>query len=190
MKTIVDQKFGKLLILNEYVKRSDNGRSVRYVEAKCDCGNIKEIRKEKVVRGMTKSCGCLQYQMRKSLGIKRRKPYGISAFNECYAAYRKSAEIRGYDFKLDKEEFEKIITLLCIYCGESFTQEKKASCKNSGSFKYTGIDRYDNSKGYVLDNCVPCCKICNQIKSCMTPDELETRLTIMISRKSMWKRTA
>lgn len=27
-----------------------------------------------------------------------------------------------------------------------------------------GIDRVDNNKGYTLNNCVPCCKTCNQAK--------------------------
>lgn len=28
-----------------------------------------------------------------------------------------------------------------------------------------GIDRIDSSKDYTLDNCVPCCFICNRIKN-------------------------
>ena len=27
-----------------------------------------------------------------------------------------------------------------------------------------GLDRLDNSKGYVLDNVVPCCDKCNRLK--------------------------
>lgn len=27
-----------------------------------------------------------------------------------------------------------------------------------------GIDRVDNSLGYVADNCVPCCEACNRAK--------------------------
>jgi hypothetical protein len=31
--------------------------------------------------------------------------------------------------------------------------------------KVHSIDRVDNSLGYVIGNCVPCCKLCNSMKS-------------------------
>lgn len=40
--------------------------------------------------------------------------------------------------------------------------------KKYNTFKYNGIDRVDNSKGYTITNCVTCCKTCNSAKSNMT----------------------
>ena len=37
--------------------------------------------------------------------------------------------------------------------------------KNSSLQELNGVDRIDSNKGYTKDNCVPCCKICNQMKS-------------------------
>jgi len=37
--------------------------------------------------------------------------------------------------------------------------------KNKSYLKGFGIDRIDNSKGYIEGNMVPCCKICNWMKS-------------------------
>ena len=37
--------------------------------------------------------------------------------------------------------------------------------KNVPASKVNGIDRIDSSKGYSLDNCVPCCPLCNRLKS-------------------------
>jgi hypothetical protein len=31
-------------------------------------------------------------------------------------------------------------------------------------FLYNGIDRKDNKGGYELDNCAPCCTVCNFLK--------------------------
>ena len=28
----------------------------------------------------------------------------------------------------------------------------------------TGVDRFDNTKGYIHGNCVPCCQTCNRSK--------------------------
>ena len=186
---IIGQKFGRLKVISEYKKRDSKGRSVLYVKCLCDCGNIADVRKEKVLRGHTKSCGCLLKETQKNLGNKFKKAFGEAAFNECYYAYKKSAKQRNYSFELSKEEFKEIITQPCIYCGESLTQEKRAKGKN-GTFKYTGIDRYDNSKGYVVDNCVPCCQKCNRIKGNMSIEEMLNRLEQILSNKDTWKRVS
>jgi hypothetical protein len=38
-------------------------------------------------------------------------------------------------------------------------------------FRYNGIDRIENTKGYSIDNCAPCCKICNNSKSTLSKEE-------------------
>ncbi len=35
----------------------------------------------------------------------------------------------------------------------------------------SGIDRVDNSVGYEVDNCVPCCGVCNRMKRDLTKDQ-------------------
>ena len=37
--------------------------------------------------------------------------------------------------------------------------------------KYNGVDRVDNSLGYIKENCVACCKICNNAKSTLSISE-------------------
>ncbi len=187
-KNVVGEKYGRLKILEE-AQRTTNGRKRYFVKCLCDCGNITFVEKSKVKNGTTQSCGCLQTETRKNLGNKTKKENGEAAFNECYNSYKKSAKKRGYEFNLTKTEFAEIIVMPCVYCGESLTQEKK---KRSafGSFRYTGIDRYDNTKGYVSGNCVPCCKVCNRLKSDMTIDEMESRLSRVLARRHVWKRTA
>ncbi len=32
-------------------------------------------------------------------------------------------------------------------------------------FEYSGIDRVDSSVGYSMNNCIPCCKVCNWSKT-------------------------
>lgn len=51
------------------------------------------------------------------------------------------------------EFVREIIGKPCNYCGDS-----------KGKI---GIDRFDNSIGYMMDNCVPCCIRCNVLKSDM-----------------------
>lgn len=43
--------------------------------------------------------------------------------------------------------------------------------KVNGEYHYNGIDRKNNSKGYTLENAVPCCGQCNIAKASFTEHE-------------------
>lgn len=51
----VGLRFGRLIVVREY-----RGKEHIYVECKCDCGNIKSLRRYSLLAGDTLSCGCLQ----------------------------------------------------------------------------------------------------------------------------------
>lgn len=182
-------KYGRLTVIREYKSKYPGGRPCRRFECLCDCGNTTNPTKEKVVKGQTRSCGCLQKESRKSLGNIFRKPLGISARNDVYDKYKRSARKRGYDFSLTTEEFLRIIIEPCIFCGDSLGNHHKKSGQNGG-FRYTGIDRFDNQKGYSIDNVVPCCSVCNRIKTDMDVEFLQKHIKKMIRNLDMWKRTA
>ena len=74
-----------------------------------------------------------------------------------YSRYKDSAKQRGIEFKLSFEQFLTFWNKVCHYC--------------SNSIKGVGIDRIDNSKGYEIDNCVPCCEWCNKMKLGHTQNE-------------------
>lgn len=67
--------------------------------------------------------------------------------------YKSNAQRRNINFNLTREEFINIVSQPCYYCGTLPTQEK-----------LIGIDRVDSSKDYTIDNCVPCCEVCNKMK--------------------------
>ncbi len=54
---IIGRTFGKLLAVSE-VGRATNDKNPIY-SCVCECGKIKEIRKQSLLSGHTKSCGCL-----------------------------------------------------------------------------------------------------------------------------------
>lgn len=43
----------------------------------------------------------------------------------------------------------------------------------NGDYVYNGIDRVDNTKGYTIDNVVPCCGICNMAKGKLNQQEFQ-----------------
>jgi hypothetical protein len=60
----------------------------------------------------------------------------------------------------------------------------------NGRFIASGIDRVDNSKGYIPGNCVACCGTCNLAKRELTVDEFLTwahRLVEFQMRGKQWQ---
>lgn len=90
---------------------------------------------------------------------KRNRNYSIENklnIDKYLVSYIQSARNRNIGFDLTKEQFTKIILLPCYYC---------ASYKED---EVVGIDRINSDKSYILNNCVPCCKICNFMKGTLS----------------------
>lgn len=122
-------------------------------------------------QGLSKSCGCIKQEQNIELAAKMSKgnelPEGESSCNLLYAIYRHAAKKRGYCFELSREDFRRLTSQNCSYCGIEPKQIFRGStCKTP--YTYNGIDRQDNTRGYVLDNAVPCCKPCNLSKGKQT----------------------
>ena len=76
-----------------------------------------------------------------------------------YKKYIDSAKQRLYDFKLSEDEFNEIIRYPCYICGIMNKYNK-----HNNIIHRNGIDRYDNTLGYIKDNCRSCCSMCNYLK--------------------------
>jgi len=159
VKDYTGKRFGKLVAVERISKEHE---TTKYL-CECDCGNRIVIQTNTLIRKNKKSpkhCGCL------------RKRCKVSWVARIFSDYKCGAKRRGEycRFELSIQEFEKIIFSQCHYCGAEpsnilNTQEMKTG------LRYSGIDRVDNSKGYISGNCVPCCKICNGMKSRLGKNE-------------------
>ncbi len=159
--SLIGKRFGKLIVLklgdnfDEGMKRKNR---VSLVEVICDCGNKKEIDSYSLTKRKIISCGCAQ----KDSIIKRQfKGKGVSVLSKLIRGYKAGARVRNYCFELTREEVENIIYKNCFYCNKIPSMK---ITNYSGTIIYNGIDRVDNSKGYITRNCVPCCKPCNLAK--------------------------
>jgi hypothetical protein len=84
-----------------------------------------------------------------------------------YNQYSKKAKERNLEYTLSLEEFTSLVTQKCYYCNNLGTSSVGKYLKN----RYCGIDRKDNNIGYILENCVACCKTCNFMKRTLGHDE-------------------
>jgi len=67
-----------------------------------------------------------------------------------YKGYKNNARIRGIEFKITLDEFYEFWQRPCSYCG--------------AKIEFIGIDRIDNTKGYIKGNLKSCCEWCNKMK--------------------------
>jgi hypothetical protein len=134
-----------------------NGHILRYC-SKCKEHKLSEFfHKNKTIKdGISWHCKDCTNERSKKIYInnidvirKTHRDYFHSVKGQ-FAKYKSDAKKRNIVFDIQLKEFGNLHTSPCIYCG--FDE------------KNVGIDRVDNSKGYVKYNCVSCCSACNRSK--------------------------
>lgn len=158
------QRFGRLKVI-EFM--GINSGHTKW-QCRCDCGNTVIVSANNLKSGNTKSCGCLD---KENLIKACSKKEGEASFNRLYVDYKKHAKKKNLIFDLSKDEFRKITSQNCYYCGTNPEQISNPSKKGNNYYIYNGIDRFEPSLGYIKSNCVPACKNCNFAKRNMNSDE-------------------
>jgi hypothetical protein len=156
---LVGKVFGRLTVLERV---SNTGIHARW-KCRCVCGKETEVLAANLKRGNVGSCGCLsKYRLG---GIFQ------PLISKIYKQYRTGAKSRNYDFSLTLDDIVDIIFNNCYYCNGEPSNKCVLSYDTDRYCYYNGIDRIDNTKGYNLDNIVPCCHKCNFAKSHHTQQE-------------------
>lgn len=165
---LIGRRKGRLVVVGfSHSHTQPSGQKRAMWRVKCDCGTEKIIATSNLTHGNTVSCGC------KLKEGNHRKPVGEASFNAVYAAYvnRAKSHKKQLPFTLSKEQFRAFVDAPCHYCGASSSCESLSKPTANGAYARNGIDRVDSLKGYVLENCVPCCKTCNLMKRDMSYSE-------------------
>ncbi len=116
----------------------EQGPQPYFATARCDCGHECTETLKDLYDGKLLNCGTCSASRK------------VSPVKSKYRMYLTSARKRSYPFDLSYSEFETIVRQECFYCG--------------AYDKLNGVDRVDNKQGYTLENCVPCCTMCNRMK--------------------------
>jgi hypothetical protein len=160
LKDLIGQTFERLTVIERAINNK-NGQTQWL--CKCLCGNKVTIVGYNLTHGKTKSCGCLH---RETMS----KSYGEATFNSTICNYKVKAKKRGHEFSLSDQEIAELMLLPCKYCGKK-SSNNTISKSNNGDFQYSGIDRIDNTKGYIKGNVAPSCRRCNFGKYTASEDE-------------------
>lgn len=171
--------FGELTVIKKVPKPPNFTGHGAYWLCRCSCGK-EVIRRwdylldvaKKNKHGITCGCGLSKYMRRDD----RVYALQLNLYQSC--VQRKANLKEDSNNLISFDEFKNLISSPCVYCGGGFDNYKKdrRRTKNKGLVTptvlyYTGIDRIDSTKGYIKDNCAPCCFTCNHAKTNMPKEE-------------------
>lgn len=173
------RRYGLLTVLGEAPRETPVG-GPRW-SCRCDCGGTKTVRASHL--GKTKSCGCFYT----SRPVEDKQAVTINAQ---YCNHRHGA-IRADSPPLPRETWLAIVRRPCDYCGLTDTRNiaetslyrddprrrpLTQSQREAYAVSMNGIDRVDNTMGYIVSNSVPCCQRCNLMKNDMPRDTFVAHL--------------
>lgn len=138
------QKYGRLTPI-EVVGKNKHGQMVW--KCKCDCGNVVNVASNLLGRGNTKSCGCLNDDVRKS-GNNRRKHGGCGTrlYRIWQGMHRRCYNPNTADYK----NYRNIS--VCDDWLHDFARFRDWAL-NNGYDDTLSIDRIDPNGDYCPDNC-------------------------------------
>lgn len=191
IKNYVGEKFGKVTVVEclEYSNGKNNGGLYK---CQCECGNTLNCYGYKL--HWRKSCGCLEAEAKKVNGLKSRRPQSVTIGVE-YLIYKNNA-LQSNRVPLPKDVWLSIVKQPCFYCGgiDKRNRATASSYKRNNGITLTedviklyeielnGIDRVDSSRGYEIENCVPCCGICNRMKNGYTQEQFFEKIKKIYER--------
>jgi hypothetical protein len=170
---LTGQQFGELYVLGlDHIEMYDSPRTGKptgrkaFWKCRCSCGKVTVAEASHMKSGLTNSCG---HTRGMKLGQTRNGLVSdFPQFNALFNQYRRAAEQRGLAFELTVEQVASLVIRNCHYCGAAPVQ-----MGSQGGLRMirNGIDRKDNSLGYITENTVSCCSRCNFAKKTMSIDE-------------------
>lgn len=153
--------FGRLIVL----RKSGKNKYHRVIyECQCSCGKLHNVERAGLINGTTKSCGCLNQELRKSR-IKHGKSHDPEA-KMLYGARARSIEL-GIECNLDITDI--IIPDICPILGIPLFKSKTGFQSNNSPT----LDRINPKLGYIKGNVKVISSKANRMKDSSTIEDLE-----------------
>ena len=151
---VIGARYGRLVVIGKAIRPTLRFNIWIF---QCDCGKRIEVIPSRVTSGLLKGCGCRRT-------IHRKLTPGTASFHSVLRMYRTNAKKAHRALDISIEDFKRLTSSDCHYCGIRPFQIRREGKVCNGAYLFNGLDRVDNLGGYTLDNVVPCCKRCNYAK--------------------------
>jgi len=157
-KCLLNKRFGNLIVISE---KEHTPRGIVWF-CKCDCGGEKNVLGVNLRKNNgTRSCGCIA---KSNLLLRNKQALSKTPWLMEMNIYKKQASKRNLSFDLIVDDFVKLITSVCDYCGAEPSKQMRSVELRKKKILKLGIDRIDSNVGYTSSNCVSCCSSCNYAK--------------------------
>lgn len=147
-------RFGKRVVISRSNKTGTENR-VKW-NVRCDCGHEFSCLTQDLTRTASKNTGCMLCVHKGPRPYLRKRPFE--------AAYNALCARTKHPVLITYEQYAAIAISQpgCHYCGAALSwhtviQHSRHTKKQTGA----NLDRKDSSRGYEIDNVVPCCVRCN-----------------------------
>lgn len=161
-KIKIGEMYGSTVVI-ERIANDRNGSAV--YKCLCECGNIHNVVGARLSGSLVlhcKKCGYREHLNK--LHDLNKKPEGEAACRAAFLMTRNQcATKRKLIWNISFEDWKRLTVMPCHYCDCPPSNHMRGHW--NGGYTYNGLDRVDNSVGYVITNVVPCCKQCNHAKS-------------------------
>ncbi len=148
----------------------------------CVCGTRKNVSGINLRKGASVSCGCHHSAQRRRAAVDRYELSGkrTGGFRHMYRTYQRNAKRRKLVWEITEEDFAILTQGDCSFCGTP--PSHFFGRRTLYPYLANGIDRTDNSIGYVKSNVTPCCSLCNIMKMHYTVEEFFQRVRTIYER--------
>lgn len=172
-KTVIGDIYNDLIVIEKPFIKKQGNTSRYFAKVLCKCGNKIIANCSKLRDNSTKKCPDCSFKHREMVKIQ---------VSQMLQLYRRHILYRSKDkilVEITLDQYIKLATSNCYYCGnppeknETFETRKYTNTK---SIYINGVDRKDPNIGYVMNNCVPCCKSCNYAKHILTEKEFYDKI--------------
>lgn len=142
-------RFGRLILTGDFLKKPSGSGSVLMVAAICDCGKFGWYRIDSIRRGKTKSCGCYQSDSLKENPHARKHGYYNHALYDVYRGMKERC------YNQNSNRYHRYGGMGKIICDEWLKNPEsffKWAIANGWRRGFT-IERKNNDGNYEPDNC-------------------------------------
>lgn len=176
-RNLAGQIYGKLTIISQEPGRCPNGYALW--KAQCKCGQF-IVRPSYRFRNKYTAMQCCP----ECAPVGRpRVPDNGAHVNALFTGRKRSAKERKLAWEITKEHARSMFESNCFYC-DGPPQMAYTHKNLSGSYAWNGIDRVDNSLGYIPSNCVSCCWDCNRAKGTLSHEDFMEWIKRLIVKHS------
>ena len=146
--SLVDEKFGKLIVINEEVIFK-SGKSRVFATCACECGNKKICDRSSLLNGRTTSCGCVRKETTTAFNKTKKKASGTRKVDDRrYSMFHNAqyrAKKKGIPFTISIDDI--IIPEIC-----SLLNIELVSSSDKNDPRNPSLDQIVPGKGYTPDN--------------------------------------